>query len=58
MSQKIPQPGLQGSPWASGETGSSYRGEDDGCFIESTLEIVEKLQREKQQKKDSKEGKA
>lgn len=22
MSQKIPQPGLQGSPWASGETGS------------------------------------
>lgn len=26
MSQKIPQPGLQGSPWASGETGSSRTG--------------------------------
>lgn len=31
MSQKISQPGLQGSPWASGETGSSSTGERMRC---------------------------
>lgn len=50
MSQKIPQPGLQGSPWASGETGSSSTGERIRCFIWSILEPVEEAEQASEDK--------
>lgn len=48
MSQKIPQPGLQGSPWASGETGSwGTGGEDKVRFIWGVLELVKRGQEDR-----------
>lgn len=37
MSQKIPQPRLQGSPWASGETGSSSTGGRMRCVSQGAF---------------------